>query len=51
VILEFFILLAYGSLAGKASELARQPRYARVINKLCGGLLIGAGVGLATLRK
>ncbi len=51
VVLEFFILLAYGSLAGKASELARQPRYARVINKLCGGLLIGAGVGLATLRK
>ncbi|MGB8856564.1 MAG: LysE family translocator [Burkholderiales bacterium] len=51
VVLEFFILLAYGSLAGQASELARQPRYARVINKFCGGLLIGAGVGLATLRK
>lgn len=51
VILEFFILLAYGSLAGKASELARQPRYARAINKLCGGLLVSAGVGLATLRK
>ncbi len=51
VVLEFFILFAYGSLAGKAAELARQPRYARVINKLCGGLLISAGVGLATLRK
>ncbi len=51
VVLEFFILIAYGSLAGKAAELARQPRYARIINKLCGGLLIGAGVGLATLRK
>ncbi|MGB8338444.1 MAG: LysE family transporter [Burkholderiales bacterium] len=51
VVLEFFILFGYGSLAGKASELARQPRYARIINKLCGVLLIGAGVGLATLRK
>jgi homoserine/homoserine lactone efflux protein len=51
VVLEFFILLAYGSLAGRASVLARQPRYSRIINKFCGGLLIGAGVGLATLRK
>jgi threonine/homoserine/homoserine lactone efflux protein len=51
VVLEFFILFVYGSLAGKASELARQPRYSRIINRLCGGLLIGAGVGLATLRK
>jgi homoserine/homoserine lactone efflux protein len=51
VTLEFFILFAYGSLAGKASELAHQPRYARIINKLCGGLLISAGIGLATLRK
>jgi homoserine/homoserine lactone efflux protein len=51
VVMEFFVLLTYGSLAAKTSEFARQPRYARIINRLCGGLLISAGVGLATLRK
>jgi homoserine/homoserine lactone efflux protein len=43
VIVEFFILLGYG-IAGSAIA----PRYARWTNRVAGGLLIGAGAGLAT---
>lgn len=43
VIIEFSILLAYG-IAGSAIT----PRYARLTNRVAGGLLIGAGAGLAT---
>ena len=43
VVIEFSILLGYG-LAGSAIA----PRYARWTNLVAGGLLIGAGAGLAT---
>jgi len=43
VTIEFSILLGYG-IAGSAIT----PRYARWTNRVAGGLLIGAGAGLAT---
>lgn len=43
VVIEFSILLGYG-IAGSAIT----PRYARWTNRVAGGLLIGAGAGLAT---
>lgn len=46
--ITFECLVLYRILAARAAPLLRQPRYSTMTNRVAGGLLIGAGVGLAT---
>lgn len=51
IIPEFFILMAYGALAGRASEWARQPKYATWADRIAGALLLAVGAGLALVER
>ena len=47
VLIEFIILSGYGYLAGRASTLARRPRFVKQTNAASGVMLIVAGAGIA----
>jgi threonine/homoserine/homoserine lactone efflux protein len=47
VLIEFLVLASYGYLAGRASALARRPRFVRQTNLASGAMLIVAGAGVA----
>jgi len=51
VVIEFFVLLAYGALAGRLIALTTRPRAATLANRVAGSMLIVAGVGTAAIRR
>jgi homoserine/homoserine lactone efflux protein len=51
IVPEFFILMAYGALAAKASNWARQPKYATWADRIAGALLLAVGAGLALVER
>jgi len=51
VAIEFVVLACYGGLAGRARLLAGRPRFARLVDRLSGLLLMAAGLGMALWRR
>jgi threonine/homoserine/homoserine lactone efflux protein len=51
MLVEFFVQLFYAVLAGRVTHLATQPRFAAITNRIAGSLLVGAGIGMAAIRR
>ena len=51
VVIEFFVLLAYGVLAGRLTLVAARPRFQTLANRIAGTMLVAAGVSVARLER
>jgi threonine/homoserine/homoserine lactone efflux protein len=51
ILIEFGVLASYAALASRARHFAQRPRFADVLKRVGGGLLIAAGAGLAALKR
>ncbi|MFZ0657520.1 MAG: LysE family translocator [Candidatus Binataceae bacterium] len=51
VVIEFFVLLGYGSFAGQVSLYALRPRFAKLTDRIAGSMLVAAGIGIAAIRR
>ena len=50
-VIEIAVQLCYAHLAGRFKALLAAPRFARLTDRVAGTLLIGAGIGMAALRR
>ncbi|MFH1804952.1 MAG: LysE family transporter [Pseudomonadota bacterium] len=51
LVLEACVLFGYGLVGGQVKGLIRSARHMTILNRISGGLLMGAGVLLATSRR
>lgn len=51
VVIEFFVLLAYGALAGRLTVVAARPRFQTLAHRVAGAMLVAAGVSVALQRR
>ena len=51
VVIEFFVLLAYGVLAGRLTLVAARPRFQTLADRIAGTMLVAAGVSVARLER
>lgn len=50
VVIEFFVLAAYGYLAGRAASIARRPGFVATTHRVAGAMLMAAAAGVALSR-
>jgi threonine/homoserine/homoserine lactone efflux protein len=46
IVIEFSILSGYGVLAARGAEFGKSPRFRRWLDRVGGGFLVSAGIGL-----
>jgi homoserine/homoserine lactone efflux protein len=51
ILIEFGVLASYAALASRVSHFAQRPRFASMFCRVGGAMLIGAGAGLAALKR
>jgi homoserine/homoserine lactone efflux protein len=51
IVIEQLVLAGYGTLAAQGSRLAGRERWTLITEKTSGALMVGAGLGLATIKR